>query len=108
MKILSIFILLFAYFHTTSANHHEKILTSEQMFYTKIEPKLFNWTNHDNRDQFNYRASLEGYPDLPSWIQYMYSAEYHSGFLYGTPPKHLSNNQVRISLRVSQINYNFH
>lgn len=64
-----------------------------ELFTTKIEPKMFNWTL-DLADQFEYGLSLKGYPDLPSWMRYMYSTEYHAGYLYGTPPERLSGHEV--------------
>ncbi|KAH8377547.1 hypothetical protein KR093_005891 [Drosophila rubida] len=57
-----------------------------ELFNYKIEPQLFNWTHQVISEQFRYRPSLQHYPDLPSWMRYMYSHEYHAGFLYGTPP----------------------
>ncbi|KAL7741123.1 hypothetical protein ACLKA6_018152 [Drosophila palustris] len=57
-----------------------------ELFTYKIEPQLFNWTHQVISEQFRYRPSLQNYPDLPSWMRYMYSHEYHAGFLYGTPP----------------------
>lgn len=57
-----------------------------ELFTFKIEPQLFNWTHQVISEQFRYRPSLQSYPDLPSWMRYMYSHEYHAGFLYGTPP----------------------
>lgn len=66
-----------------------------ELFSTKLEPKIFNWTL-DVIDQFKYRASLHGHPDLPSWMRYMYSNEHHAGYLYGTPPEQLSGQEVRI------------
>ena len=56
-----------------------------ELFTYKIEPMLFNWTTEASNDQYSYRVSLRGYPDLPSWMRYMYSVEHHAGFLYGTP-----------------------
>lgn len=56
-----------------------------ELFYTKIEPELFNWT-FGRPEQFQYRPSLKNFPDLPSWMRYMYSSEYYAGYLYGTPP----------------------
>lgn len=66
-----------------------------ELFSTKIDPKIFNWTL-DVIDQFKYRASLHGHPDLPSWMRYMYSNEHHAGYLYGTPPEQLSGQEVWI------------
>lgn len=65
-----------------------------EWFSIKIEPKLFNLTL-DQPNQFEYRFSLKNYPDLPSWLHYMYSTEYNSGFLYGTPPETLGGHEVR-------------
>ncbi|KAH8269722.1 hypothetical protein KR018_002065 [Drosophila ironensis] len=56
-----------------------------ELFTYKIEPQLLNWTHQVIGEQFRYRVTLRGYPDLPSWMRYMYSHEYHAGFLYGTP-----------------------
>lgn len=64
-----------------------------ELFTTKIEPKMFNWTL-EHADQFDFRLSLKGYPDLPSWMRYMYSNEYHVGYMYGTPPERLSGQEV--------------
>ncbi|XP_034472905.1 epsilon-sarcoglycan isoform X2 [Drosophila innubila] len=57
-----------------------------ELFTYKIAPQLFNWTHQVIGEQFRYRPSLQDYPDLPSWMRYMYSHEYHAGFIYGTPP----------------------
>ena len=65
-----------------------------ELFSTKIEPKLFNWT-YGRPEQFSYRASLKGFPDLPSWMRYMYSNEYYAGYLYGTPPVQYVGREVK-------------
>lgn len=65
-----------------------------ELFTAKIDPQMFNWTYQGVTQQFRYRPSIEGYPDLPSWMRYMYSDEYHAGFLYGTPPVSLANKVV--------------
>lgn len=64
-----------------------------ELFSTKIEPQMFNWT-FGKPEQFQYRPSLKGYPDLPSWMRYMYSSEYYAGYLYGTPPMSYSGREV--------------
>lgn len=51
-------------------------------------PFLFT---EENPDRYTYRPSLQGSPDLPSWMQYVYSKTHHSGFIYGTPPAHQSD-----------------
>lgn len=64
-----------------------------EWFSIKIEPKMFNLTT-EHPNQFEYRFSLKNYPDLPSWLRFMYSTEYNSGFLYGTPPETLGGYDV--------------
>lgn len=64
-----------------------------EWFSKRIEPKLFNFTRVQS-DQIEYRFSLRNYPDLPSWLRFMYSPEYGAGFLYGTPPERLSGHEV--------------
>lgn len=64
-----------------------------ELFSTKIEPQMFNWT-FGQPEQFQYRASLKGFPDLPGWMRYMYSSEYYAGYLYGTPPIHKADSEV--------------
>lgn len=65
-----------------------------EWFSKKIDPKLFNLTL-EQPDQFEYRFSVKNYPDLPSWLRFMYSTEYNSGFLYGTPPEKLGGHEVK-------------
>ncbi|XP_068151178.1 epsilon-sarcoglycan isoform X2 [Drosophila tropicalis] len=69
-----------------------------ELFTYKIEPQLFNWTHQVISEQFRYRPSLKSYPDLPSWLRYMYSHEYHAGFLYGTPPKSNAGGYVHLDV----------
>lgn len=69
-----------------------------EMFALKIEPKMFNWTQRGYADNYNYRPSVEGYPDLPSWMRYMYGRDYHLGYLYGTPPKGLENTEIHLEI----------
>lgn len=69
-----------------------------ELFSLRIEPRMFNWSYEGLSEQFHYRSSLEGYPDLPTWIRYMYSTEYHSGFLYGTPPPRTADTRVPIEI----------
>ncbi|XP_053959724.1 epsilon-sarcoglycan isoform X1 [Anastrepha ludens] len=79
------------------ANGMEQAAVGE-LFSYKIEPLLFNWTHQVISEQFRYRVSLEGYADLPSWLRYKYSHEYHSGFLYGTPTDRLADKTVRLDI----------
>ncbi|KAL1378742.1 hypothetical protein pipiens_015384 [Culex pipiens pipiens] len=69
-----------------------------ELFSLRVEPRMFNWTFQGLTEQFQYRPSLEGYPDLPGWVRYMYSHEYHSGFLYGTPPERTADSKVPIEI----------
>ncbi|XP_055920384.1 epsilon-sarcoglycan isoform X2 [Eupeodes corollae] len=69
-----------------------------ELFTFKIEPHMFNWTHQGLTDQYRYRPSIEGYPDLPIWLRYMYSNEYHSGFLYGTPPDRLAGKKISLDI----------
>lgn len=64
-----------------------------EWFSKKIKPQMFNLTL-EQPDQFEYSFSLKDYPDLPSWMRFMYSTEYNSGFLYGTPPEQVSGHEV--------------
>lgn len=65
-----------------------------EWFSKKIEANMFNLTL-EQPNQFEYRFSLKNYPDLPSWMRFMYSTEYNAGFLYGTPPEKLGGNEVK-------------
>ncbi|XP_017068423.2 epsilon-sarcoglycan isoform X2 [Drosophila eugracilis] len=69
-----------------------------ELFSYKIEPQLFNWTHQVISQQFRYRPSLKSYPDLPSWMRYMYSHEYHAGFLYGTPPESAAGKDLSLDV----------
>ncbi|XP_017029489.1 epsilon-sarcoglycan isoform X2 [Drosophila kikkawai] len=69
-----------------------------ELFTYKIEPQLFNWTHQVISEQFRYRPSLMNYPDLPSWMRYMYSHEYHAGFLYGTPPESAAGKDISLDV----------
>lgn len=69
-----------------------------ELFTYKVEPQLFNWTHQVISEQFRYRPSLKDYPDLPSWMRYMYSHEYHAGFLYGTPPESTAGKDVNLDV----------
>ncbi|XP_031634885.1 epsilon-sarcoglycan isoform X2 [Contarinia nasturtii] len=77
-----------------------------EWFSKKIEPKMFNLTL-EQPDQFEYRFSLKNYPDLPSWMRFMYSTEYNSGFLYGTAPEELSGQDILLDvIALNKLTYN--
>ncbi|XP_075152583.1 sarcoglycan alpha isoform X2 [Haematobia irritans] len=69
-----------------------------ELYTFKIEPSLFNWTHQVINEQFRYTPSLKSYPDLPSWMRYMYSQEHHAGFLYGTPPARLASKRIILQI----------
>lgn len=64
-----------------------------EFFSTKIDQRMFNWTI-DSLDQIDYRLTLSGYPNLPTWLRYQYSFDHHAAYLYGTPPESLSGQEV--------------
>lgn len=68
------------------------------LFTTKIDHSLFNWTSNGNSDQFTFRPSLTGYPDLPSFLRYMYSEERRVGYLYGAPSEKFSSQEMEIEI----------
>ncbi|KAF5286543.1 hypothetical protein FQR65_LT12547 [Abscondita terminalis] len=64
-------------------------ITKTEVFVIHLKPSLFNWTYEGSPDQFVYQPSLLHYPDLPSWINYYYSHNHLTGYLYGVPPDNL-------------------
>ncbi|CAG9861824.1 unnamed protein product [Phyllotreta striolata] len=58
-----------------------------EVFTIPLEPLMFNWTHEGPKNQFVYQASLLNAPDLPSWINYIYSEQHHCGYLFGVPPE---------------------
>jgi alpha-sarcoglycan len=95
LQIISIFLL--STFQLVKCATLERIFISE-LFSTMIEPRMFNWTFQGSTEQFKYRPSLQDHPDLPKWIQYQYSREYHAGFLYGTPPEREGGKEIKIEI----------
>lgn len=81
MKSMIYFLGLLSIVNAKNAN----VLVSE-VFAILIDPPMFNWTFEGQKNQFVYQASLHNYPDLPSWINYIFSESNHHGFLYGVPP----------------------
>ncbi|XP_014087406.2 epsilon-sarcoglycan isoform X2 [Bactrocera oleae] len=90
-----VLMLLLACCHTTAGMEQAAV---GELFSYKIEPLLFNWTHQVISEQFRYRVSLKGYADLPSWLRYKYSHEYHAGFLYGTPTDRLADKTVHLDI----------
>ncbi|GLV44362.1 Sarcoglycan alpha [Carabus blaptoides fortunei] len=75
-----------------------------EVFAIPIEPALFNWTFEVANDQFVYQPSLLNAPDLPSWVNYVYSDRHHTGFLYGVPPN--EHREVKIDIiALNRFNY---
>lgn len=71
-----------------------------EWFSKQIVPSMFNLTLEQS-DQFEFEFSLRGYPNLPSWIQFMYSTEYNAGYLYGTPPDKVAGHEVMLIINCS-------
>lgn len=93
---------------------NSKCVVSTKVFTMKVAPQLFKWdASEDQPDRYSYQPSLLGSPDLPSWMQYVYSKTFHSGFIYGTPPAHQSDFTLEIvavdlhSYNTSQRTINF-
>ncbi|KAL0860852.1 hypothetical protein ABMA27_009390 [Loxostege sticticalis] len=70
---------------TASTHVHNAVET--EMFAIPISPNLFNWTYQEFDQQYRFHASMQGKPELPSWLRYIYSGRHHSGFIFGTPPR---------------------
>ncbi|XP_058065269.1 epsilon-sarcoglycan isoform X1 [Anopheles bellator] len=98
MKTLALALVLLPLCCGTETIYITDDVSVSELFSLRIEPRMFNWTYEGLSEQFHYRSSLEGYPDLPSWTRYMYSKEYHSGFLYGTPPTRTADTRVPIEI----------
>lgn len=47
---------------------------------------LLEFVGVKSRDQYEYRPTQLNSPDLPPWINYVYSTRHQNGFLYGVPP----------------------
>ncbi|KAH8374486.1 hypothetical protein KR200_009650 [Drosophila serrata] len=98
MKRLSFILPVLAVMWTQEAAGTKLQASVGELFTYKIEPQLFNWTHQVISEQFRYRPSLMNYPDLPSWMRYMYSHEYHAGFLYGTPPESTAGKDISLDV----------
>ncbi|KAK6622424.1 hypothetical protein RUM44_002235 [Polyplax serrata] len=66
-----------------------------KVFVLPVEPAMFNWTRKMG-DDFSYRASLLNAPDLPKWIEYLYSKRHKTGFLFGVPPQDQKELEIEI------------
>nr|CAI5848556.1 unnamed protein product [Callosobruchus analis] len=69
-----------------------------EVFQIVLDPPMFNWTHEGMKNQFVYEASLLNAPDLPSWINYVYSDRHHAGFLYGVPPAKYDKDNVPLEV----------
>ena len=83
---------VFGIFSSVVLTSCENVHTTK-VFILPIEPSMFNWTLHSG-DSYDYQASLVNAPDLPKWIEYLYSKRHHTGFLYGVPPKEQEDIEV--------------
>ncbi|XP_035904667.1 epsilon-sarcoglycan isoform X2 [Anopheles stephensi] len=97
-KTICVLLLVASLAHGKETTYITDDVSVSELFSLRVEPRMFNWTYEGLNEQFLYRSSLEGYPDLPSWVRYMYSPEYHSGFLYGTPPLRTADTRVPIEI----------
>lgn len=86
LGVLSLFFIA----HGASEN-----VSATKVFIFPIEPSMFNWTLKIGND-FSYRASLLNAPDLPKWIDYLYSKRHKTGFLYGVPPSNHKELEVSV------------
>uniref|UniRef100_A0A182RB31 Dystroglycan-type cadherin-like domain-containing protein n=1 Tax=Anopheles funestus TaxID=62324 RepID=A0A182RB31_ANOFN len=102
LKTLCVLLLTVSLAHGKETTYITDDVSVSELFSLRIEPRMFNWTYEGLSEQFLYRSSLEGYPDLPPWVRYMYSPEYHSGFLYGTPP--LRSAETRVPIEIIALN----
>lgn len=64
------------------------------LFTAQIDQSMFNWTSN----VVSFRASLKDYPDLPSFIRYMYSDERRVGYLYGTPTEQYASKELQLDV----------
>lgn len=70
-----------------------QVYPTTEVFTIPIDPSMFNWTISSSND-YVYHASLLHAPDLPKWIQYVYSPRYKNGYLYGAPPRDIQDIEV--------------
>lgn len=101
MILKIIFICFFSLVISDTFTKNENVLMSE-VFAIPLNPPMFGWTYEGNKNQFVYQASLLDSPDLPSWINYVFSERHHHGFLFGVPP--VSNVRNIVPLEVIALN----
>ncbi|XP_065351126.1 alpha-sarcoglycan isoform X2 [Cloeon dipterum] len=71
-----------------------------EVFVLPIEPSMFNWTLHGatSRDQYEYRATQINSPDLPLWMNFVYSPRHQQGFLFGVPPQWPQPREIEVEI----------
>lgn len=94
------FLIFFISLLVTVKSKNINVLMTE-VFAIPIDPSTFNWTYEGNKNQFVYQAALFNSPDLPSWINYVFSDRNHYGYLFGVPPV---NHRSIIPLEVIGLN----
>lgn len=94
-----VFPLIFSFLSVVFAKNENVLMT--EVFEIVVNPPLFNWTYEGKSDQFVYQPSLLNAPDLPSWINYVFSPQHHCRYLFGVPP---SQNNANIQLEVIALN----
>lgn len=93
--------LLFLYILNFATAKNANVLMTE-VFAIPLDPPMFNWTFEGNKNQYVYQASLLNSPDLPSWVNYVFSGRHHYGFLFGVPP--VNNIRSIVPLEVIALN----
>ncbi|KAJ8917775.1 hypothetical protein NQ315_010681 [Exocentrus adspersus] len=81
------------------------VLTTE-VFEIVVDPPMFNWiADNKTEGQYVYQASLLNAPDLPSWINFVYSEKRDKGYLYGVPPKQPDTKTLLEIIALNRKNY---
>ena len=59
---------------------------AQRVFKYSFNPSMFRWSHGDVgglvRYTYSYLPSLEGLPDMPTWMKYKYSQRHKAGNLY--------------------------
>lgn len=102
----------------STTKYDQNYSTGQTVFYWylfKIFLDFINWrrfyafTNYSCigvDDKFVYTPSLQNYPDLPPWIHYKFNNKNRYGYLYGTPPVILSEQQVLVKKKNIYFHWN--
>ncbi|XP_018570617.1 epsilon-sarcoglycan isoform X2 [Anoplophora glabripennis] len=88
-------LIIIALFDLIAARNIHVLMT--EVFEIVVDPSMFNWTHEGIKDQYVYQASLLNAPDLPSWMNFVYSKKNHTGILYGVPPN-MPNTKIPLEI----------